>query len=98
MLQKHALHFDVLVTREDANGKFKPDPAPLHLALETLRVAPADAWMIGDGQYDVEAGRAAEIRTVWLSHDRPRPFEAIPWKTVRSLHELVEMLRSCAAR
>ena len=30
-------------------------------------VDPADAWMVGDGQYDVEAGRAAELRKVQAS-------------------------------
>jgi FMN phosphatase YigB (HAD superfamily) len=51
--------------------------------------------MVGDGRYDVEAGRAAEIRTVWVSHDRPRAFDATPWRTVRDLRDLVSLLDSC---
>ena len=94
VLAKHGLSFGTLIAREDA--PFKPDPRPLRLACERLGVDPADAWMVGDGQYDVEAGRAAEIRTVWVSHDRPKAFEAVPWRTVRDLPELVELLRSCA--
>jgi HAD superfamily hydrolase (TIGR01509 family) len=95
VLAKHGLSFGTLVTREDA--PFKPDPRPLRLACERLGVDPADAWMVGDGQYDVEAGRAAEIRTVWISHDRPRSFDAVPWQTVRDLHDLVRLLNGCAA-
>jgi HAD superfamily hydrolase (TIGR01509 family) len=92
VMDRHQLRFDCLVTRED--GKFKPDPAPLLLACEKLRVAPADAWMIGDASYDCMAGLAAGVRTVWLSHGNARDFDAQPWKTVRDLPELLEFLRS----
>jgi len=93
VLARHGLSFGTLIARDDA--PFKPDPTPLRLACERLCVEPADAWMVGDGQYDVEAGRAAEIRTVWVSHDRPRAFDAVPWQTVRDLRELVTLLDSC---
>lgn len=42
----------------------KPDPAPLHAALEALGAAPADAFMVGDGIQDLRAGRAAGTRTI----------------------------------
>ena len=54
--------------------------------------------MIGDGQYDVEAGIAAGMNTVWLSHDQPKPFTAEPWRVVRDLPELTALLRGCLAR
>jgi len=89
----HGLHFDVCVTRED--GKFKPNPAPLLLACERLKVRPSDAWMVGDGYHDIDAGVAAGIRTVWVSHDKQRSFVNQPWRTVRDLLELTELLRAC---
>lgn len=89
----HGLHFEVLVTRED--GKYKPDPAPLQLACEKLGAELARAWMVGDGQYDVEAGLAAGCATVWVSHGRQKPFAAEPWRTVRDLRELTALLRAC---
>ena len=53
--------------------------------------------MVGDGRYDVEAGLAAGIRTVWVSLGRsPRPFAAEPWRTVADLPELTDLLRGCA--
>jgi FMN phosphatase YigB (HAD superfamily) len=85
-----------LITRED--GPFKPDPTPLRRACECLRVKVDECWMIGDGQFDVEAGLAAGMRTVWLGHGRPRAFAAEPWRTVRDLHELATMLRACTLR
>ncbi len=90
VLQRHALSISVLVSREDAVPK--PDPAPLRLACQRLGIAEAEAWMVGDGQYDVEAGNAAGIRTVWVSLGRVRNFDAHPWREVRDLHELRQML------
>jgi HAD superfamily hydrolase (TIGR01549 family) len=93
VVQRHELAIEVLITREDC--AFKPHPAPLLLACQRLGVAPAEAWMVGDGQYDVEAGHAAGIATVWLSHGRTRSFAAEPWKTVADLHGLVDLLNTC---
>lgn len=90
VFDRHGLYFDVCVTRED--GKFKPDPSPLQLACDRLSVETEDTWMVGDGSHDIEAGNAAQIRTVWLSHGGQRKFAAEPWKTVRDLVELKRFL------
>jgi HAD superfamily hydrolase (TIGR01509 family) len=92
VLAQHRIEIETLVTRDD--GLFKPHPAPLLLACERMNLEPREVWMIGDGQYDVEAGRAAGIRTVWLSHGRTKSFDATPWKIVRDLPELHRLLRS----
>jgi HAD superfamily hydrolase (TIGR01509 family) len=91
--RKHELKFEVLITRED--GKFKPDPAPLLEACRRLGVASMDVWMVGDGQYDVEAGLAAGIITVWVSQGRIKPFAAEPDWVVQGLQELTAMLSGC---
>lgn len=91
VLKKHALHFQVIISRE--NGRFKPHPSPLLEACRQLRVAPEQAWMVGDGQFDVEAGLEAGMRTVWISHGRTRPFAAEPWRTADGLLELTAWLR-----
>jgi HAD superfamily hydrolase (TIGR01549 family) len=91
VLSRYRLKIDVLVTRDD--GVFKPDPTPLHLACERLNVVRTDAWMIGDGQYDIEAGLAATMKTVWLSHGRQRTFAVVPWREVGDLHELLNLLK-----
>ena len=96
VIERHSLRIDLTLTRADT--KPKPDPEALHLACRRLEVREADAWMVGDGQYDVEAGNAAGIRTVWLSHNRVRPFAAEPGHVVPDLHALLAMLRACRQR
>jgi HAD superfamily hydrolase (TIGR01509 family) len=91
VFRRHGLHFDVCITRED--GKYKPDPAPLLLACERLKVAPTDAWMVGDGYHDIEAGLAAGMATIWISHCSERSFLAVPTFVVSDLLQLTELLR-----
>jgi HAD superfamily hydrolase (TIGR01509 family) len=95
VLRRHSISIDVTIAREDAPPK--PDPSPLLLACRRLEVAPGDAWMVGDGQYDVEAGAAAGVRTVWVSHGRERPFGAQPWRTVADLCELQTLFMQALA-
>jgi HAD superfamily hydrolase (TIGR01509 family) len=90
VLGRHGLVVDFVVSRDDAAPK--PDPHPLRLACERLGVSADEAWMVGDGQYDVEAGLAAGVATVWVSHGRVREFAAAPWKTVVDLCGLRTML------
>jgi FMN phosphatase YigB (HAD superfamily) len=54
--------------------------------------------MIGDGSYDIHAGIAAGMGTIWISHGRPRDFDVVPDRTVRDLLELHEWLKQCTGR
>jgi phosphoglycolate phosphatase-like HAD superfamily hydrolase len=91
VMRTHNLRIDVLITRED--GPFKPSPIPLQWACRRLRLGFDQVWMVGDGQYDIEAARAAQVRSVWISHGKPRPFAAEPWLTVTGLPELTAILK-----
>lgn len=96
VVRRHGLAIDVLVAREDARPK--PHAEPLLLACGRLGVESGAAWMVGDGQYDVEAGHAAGLPTVWLSHGRkPRPFAAEPWRVVEDLFGMVDLLERCGS-
>lgn len=48
----------------DTTGHMKPHPAPLLAAAGILGVAPAECLYVGDDRRDIEAGRAAGMRTV----------------------------------
>lgn len=48
----------------DSTPHVKPHPEPLFEAARRLGVMPGDCWYVGDDQRDVQAGRAAGMRTV----------------------------------
>ena len=48
-----------VVVGADSSTRHKPDPEPVHAALERLGYAPGEALFVGDSPYDVLAGRAA---------------------------------------
>ncbi len=48
----------------DTTAHMKPHPAPLLAAARAINVAPRDCLYVGDDQRDIDAGRAAAMRTV----------------------------------
>jgi pyrophosphatase PpaX len=56
-------HFDVIVGC-DSCERHKPDPEPVHLALERLGYEPSEAVFVGDSVHDMEAGNAAGVTTI----------------------------------
>jgi HAD superfamily hydrolase (TIGR01549 family) len=96
VLRRHNLKIDHIITRED--GPFKPNPAPLYLACQRLGLnsnshpANESIWMVGDSSHDVQAAHAANIPSIWISHNQPRLFDPEPWITVTDLIELTAIL------
>ncbi len=93
VLEKHAISFDLVVTREDAPAK--PLPDPLWFACDRLGIPPAEAMMVGDYKYDVIAGRAAGLRTALLLPAEAPPHnadEARPDHLLRRLDDLLSIL------
>ena len=56
-------HFDLIVGC-DICERHKPDPQPVHIALERLGYQPQEAAFVGDSVHDMEAGNAAGVITV----------------------------------
>jgi len=59
-------HFRRLIGAGDASAD-KPDPAPVHCALEGSGIAPGAAWMIGDTVLDMECALGAGAVPVLLA-------------------------------
>ena len=55
-------YFGVLVGADDV-AQHKPHPAPVLAALDRLSADPEETVFIGDSPHDIEAGRAAGVRT-----------------------------------
>jgi phosphoglycolate phosphatase len=85
------------VVRTGSDGPLKPDPRALTAALELVGVAPADAWMVGDGDQDIRAGRAAGCFTVAVTggfQASGRIAARGPDVVIDSLHALVPLIRA----
>jgi HAD superfamily hydrolase (TIGR01509 family) len=61
---------ELVLTRDC--GPVKPDPWPVFFACRTWQLDPRDVVVIGDYRFDIESGRAAGARTVFLTH-APNP-------------------------
>jgi N-acetyl-D-muramate 6-phosphate phosphatase len=57
-------HRAACVIGGDTTGKIKPDPAPLVAATERMGIAARHCIYVGDDRRDVEAGRAAGMKTI----------------------------------
>ncbi len=52
----------------DTTGKMKPHPDPLYAAARQLHVAPEACLYVGDDERDVQAGRAAGMKTIAVGY------------------------------
>jgi phosphoglycolate phosphatase len=74
-------HRAACVIGGDTTGKTKPDPAPLLAATERMGIAPIHCIYVGDDRRDVQAGRAAGMKTIvvkfgYLHGNDPETWEA----------------------
>ena len=85
---------DAVVVSEE-EGVAKPDPGLLEIALDRLGATGIDrdqVWMVGDTAHaDVAAGRAAGVRTAWVSHDRPWAGADRPDVVAATTREAIEL-------
>ncbi len=55
-------YFPVVIGHEECQ-RHKPDPEPVLLALEKIKLAPSDCLMVGDSPFDLASARAAGVKT-----------------------------------
>ncbi len=60
-------YFDIIWGSDSVPEK-KPSPVPVLEMLKKVSCGPDEAVMVGDSNYDIEAGRAAGVRTVAVSY------------------------------
>lgn len=60
-------YFDLVLGSDSVDEK-KPSPKPIFRVLETFSVEKGEAVIIGDSVYDIEAGKAAGVKTVAVTY------------------------------
>ena len=86
-------YLDLVVGSDTTSGR-KPSPVPLQYAMEKLGATPDQTVIVGDSNYDIEAGKAAGIKTVAVTYGY-RPLELLRGADViiNRMDELTEVLR-----
>jgi len=92
IIEKHGIDFGAVIARDDAPPK--PDPASIYAACEKLRVDARNCVMVGDYSFDIEAGRNAGCRTVFLETEKYSHLEPGEDVRIRSLGELLPVLEN----
>ena len=87
-------YFSAIITYEDT-AEHKPTGAPAKRALELLGIAPDEAIMVGDSNFDIQCGKDAGTKTAAVAYsaygeDFLRAFE--PDYFITDLLELANML------
>ncbi|MBF0328778.1 MAG: HAD-IA family hydrolase [Nitrospirae bacterium] len=59
--------FEVIVGGDTVSSK-KPSPEPLNYVLSKLRILPDEAVIVGDSNYDIDAGKDAGMGTVGVTY------------------------------
>lgn len=86
-------HID-LVVGSDTTPEKKPSPVPIFYALSRLAVKREETVIVGDSNYDIDAGKTAGVRTIAVTYGY-RPVELLKGadKLINSIDELIDCLK-----
>ncbi len=86
-------YMDVIVGSDTVKER-KPSPLPICHVLSTLDISPDEAIIVGDSNYDIEAGKSAGIKTVAVTYGY-RPLELLQGADfiINSMPELAGILK-----
>lgn len=76
----------------------KPEPGMLHDAARELGLDLGRSWMVGDRWRDIDCGRRAGVRTVFIDFGYAEELRAAPDFTVRSFPEAAAVVLAAGAR
>ena len=89
--------FFPLVTR-DLNLPLKPSPAPIQYILEQWQFSPEQILVVGDYVLDLQSGKNAGARTVYLQHQPSSPSPREADFVITRLDQLISILEELNAR
>jgi phosphoglycolate phosphatase len=87
-------YFD-LVVGSDTTAERKPSPVPIQYVLSRFKTRPEEAIIVGDSNYDIEAGKAAGVRTIAVTYGY-RPLSMLQGADyiVSTMPEILKILKS----
>jgi len=88
---RHGLEFDAVVTR--AEHKPKPCPDGVNHLMSVFGATAGDTVLVGDYRFDIEAGRAAGVRTIAVISE-PKPWAKDATYVAADLAEVRRILES----
>lgn len=89
------LHYFDVIIGSDTTRERKPSPVPILKVLSELHVPPREAVIVGDSNYDVDAGRSAGITTVAVTYGyRPREVIAHADYLIDRMADLVPLIEN----
>jgi len=87
-----ASFFDIILGSDSVVHK-KPSPEPVLKVLDALGVRPEETVIVGDSGYDIDAGKAASVKTIAVSYGfRDRKFLGSADRIIDSIEELIPIL------
>ncbi|MCL0075240.1 HAD-IA family hydrolase, partial [Thermodesulfovibrionales bacterium] len=86
-------YFDLIVG-SDTTKERKPSPVPIFYALSRMNASPDKTVIIGDSSFDIEAGKAADIKTIAVTYGY-RSLNSLKGAdfTINKMSELAGILR-----
>ena len=77
----------------DTTGRTKPDPAPLLAACRAIDATPQECAYVGDDLRDVQAGRAAGMKTVAVRYGYLNGSDPDTWNADTIIDNPIDLLR-----
>lgn len=83
---------DLIVSRDDVD-KLKPNPEHIMVALNKLKLKPAETIIVGDSYHDITGGRNLNIQTILIADGENKEDRLNPNYTISRLSEIFDILR-----
>jgi len=77
----------------DTTGRLKPHPEPLYAAASAIHIAPERCIYMGDDQRDVQAGKAAGMKTIAVRYGYLHGSDPVSWGADAVIDTPLDILR-----
>ena len=90
VMSKHNIHFEHVISRDDARPK--PAPDAILLLSKMMNIHTDYLLMVGDYKYDIMCGKAAGAKTALLRYRKYLEMDVIPDFEIDSLRDIIQII------